>query len=180
MIFQKKHQNSGVDRKILVFMLIISLVGLDLATRALAGGGGMALKTHSQMWEAGRAQKGGPCPEPRKTRSAPSSIAKAGIPASADAEAGKKIFQKTAKPMACKMCHGNTGAGNGKLGKALNPRPRNFTCSATMKHVSPGQMFWIIKNGSKRTGMVAHGKTLSDKQIWDVVKFIDTQIVKRK
>ena len=61
MIFQKKHQNSGVDRKILVFMLIISLVGLGLATRALAGGGGMALKTHNQLWEAGGAQKGGPC-----------------------------------------------------------------------------------------------------------------------
>jgi mono/diheme cytochrome c family protein len=48
-----------------------------------------------------------------------------------------------------------------------------------MKDVSPGQMFWIIKNGSKGTGMVAHGKTLKDKQIWDVVKYIDTQFVKR-
>ncbi len=179
MILQKNHQSSTWNRKILVFMLVISLVGLGLATRALAGGG-MALKTHSQMWEAGGAQKGGPCPQPRKTRSAPGAIAKTGIPASADAEAGKKIFQKTAKPMACKICHGDTGAGNGKLGKALNPRPRNFTCSAAMKHVSPGQMFWIIKNGSKGTGMVAHGKTLSDKQIWDVVKYIDTQIIKRK
>jgi len=27
--------------------------------------------------------------------------------------------------------------------------------------------------------MVAHGKTLNDKQIWDVVKYIDTQFVKR-
>lgn len=179
MIFQKNHQNGGMDKNIIVFMFVISLVGLGLATRVLAGGG-MALKAHSQIWEAGGAQKGGPCPQPRKTRSAPGAIAKAGIPASADAEAGKKIFQKTAKPMACKMCHGNTGAGNGKLGKILNPRPRNFACSATMKHVSPGQMFWIIKNGSKGTGMVAHGKTLSDKQIWNVVKYIDTQIIKRK
>ncbi len=179
MIFQKNNQSSTWNRNMLVFMLVISLVGLGLATRALAGGG-MALKTQSQMWEAGGIQKGGPCPQPRTTRSAPGAIAKAGIPASADAEAGKKIFQKTAKPMVCKMCHGDTGAGNGKLGKVLNPRPRNFTCSATMKHVSPGQMFWIIKNGSKGTGMVAHGKTLSDKKIWDVVKYIDTQIIKRK
>jgi mono/diheme cytochrome c family protein len=48
-----------------------------------------------------------------------------------------------------------------------------------MKSVSPGQMFWVIKNGSKGTGMVAHGKKLNDKQIWDVVKYIDTQFVKR-
>ncbi len=120
-----------------------------------------------------------PCPQPRKTKSAPAHLVKASIPASASVEAGKKIFEKSAKPMACKMCHGSEGKGNGKLGKALNPRPRNFTCSDTMKHVSSGQMFWIIKNGSKGTGMVAHGKTLKDRQIWDVVKYIDTQFVKR-
>ncbi|HIE80381.1 MAG TPA: c-type cytochrome, partial [Nitrospinaceae bacterium] len=46
------------------------------------------------------------------------------------------------------------------------------TCSDTMKDVSAGQMFWIIKNGSPGTGMVAHKKTLKDKEIWDVVKYI--------
>jgi mono/diheme cytochrome c family protein len=39
-------------------------------------------------------------------------------------------------------------------------------------------MFHIIKNGSKGTGMVAHGKTLKDKQIWDVVKFVRSEWVK--
>ena len=80
--------------------------------------------------------------------------------------------------MACKMCHGDKGDGGGKLGKALKPRPRNFTCAATMKKVSAGQMFYIIKNGSKGTGMVAHKKTLKDKEIWDVVKYIRTTFVK--
>ena len=60
----------------------------------------------------------------------------------------------------------------------MKPKPRNFTCSETMKKVSAGQMFWIIKNGSKGTGMVAHGKTLKDAQIWDVVKYIRTSCVK--
>jgi len=112
------------------------------------------------------------CPQPRKTKAAPGSIAKKKIPGSADAKRGKKIFMKTAKPMACKMCHGEKGDGGGKLGAALKPKPRNFTCKATMKKVSAGQMFHIIKNGSKGTGMVGHGKTLKDGQIWDVVKFI--------
>ena len=118
------------------------------------------------------------CPQPRKTKSAPGSIAKKKIPKSADAKRGKKIYTKTAKPMACKMCHGDKGDGGGKLGGALKPKPRNFTCKATMKKVSAGQMFWIIKNGSKGTGMVAHGKTLKDKQIWDVIKYIRTSWVK--
>jgi mono/diheme cytochrome c family protein len=134
----------------------------------LAGGLLMAQSAHA----------GGTCPQPRKTKSAPPNIAGKAIPASADAAAGKTLYQKSAKPMACKMCHGENGDGNGKLGKALKPNPRNFTCQDTMKDVSPGQMFWIIKNGSKGTGMVAHGKTLSDDDIWNVIKYIRTDFLK--
>jgi mono/diheme cytochrome c family protein len=118
------------------------------------------------------------CPQPRKTKSAPGSIAKKDKTAKANKAKGKKIFQKTAKPMACQMCHGPKGDGGGKLGAALKPAPRNFACAATMKKVSAGQMFYIIKNGSKGTGMVAHGKTLKDKQIWDVVKYIREDLMK--
>ena len=112
------------------------------------------------------------CPQPRKTKDAPSNIASKDMTAKASSANGKKLFNKTAKPLACKMCHGKEGDGMGKLGKALKPNPRNFTCSETMKDVSAGQMFWIIKNGSAGTGMAAHKKTLKDKEIWDVVKYI--------
>jgi mono/diheme cytochrome c family protein len=115
---------------------------------------------------------GSNCPQPRKTKSAPSNIASLDKTTKASAENGKKIYAQGAKPLACKMCHGKKGDGMGKLGKALKPIPRNFTCSDTMKDVSAGQMFWIIKNGSPGTGMVAHKKTLKDKEIWDVVKYI--------
>jgi mono/diheme cytochrome c family protein len=118
------------------------------------------------------------CPQPRKTKAAPGSIGKKKIPASADAKNGKLIYTKKAKPMACKMCHGDKGDGGGKLGAALKPAPRNFACAATMKKVSAGQMFHIIKNGSKGTGMVAHGKTLKDKEIWDVVKYVRSTFMK--
>ena len=118
------------------------------------------------------------CPQPRKTKAEPGSIAKKDLTKKANAKNGKKIFMKTAKPMACQMCHGPKGDGGGKLGAALKPAPRNFTCAATMKKISAGQMFYIIKNGSKGTGMVAHGKTLKDKQIWDVVKYIRTTYMK--
>ena len=118
------------------------------------------------------------CPQPRKTKAAPGSIGKKKIPSSADAKNGKLIYTKKAKPMACKMCHGDQGDGGGKLGAALKPAPRNFACAATMKKVSAGQMFHIIKNGSKGTGMVAHGKTLKDKEIWDVVKYVRSTFMK--
>jgi mono/diheme cytochrome c family protein len=117
------------------------------------------------------------CPQKRKTKKAPSSLYKKDKSAKADAAAGKKIYTKTAKPMACKMCHGKKGDGGGKLGAALKPKPRNFRCAKTMKDVTPGQMFFIIKNGSKGTGMVAQ-KTLKDKDIWNVIKYIRTDLMK--
>ena len=119
---------------------------------------------------------GGKCPQPRKTKAAPGSVAKKDKTAKADAANGKKLYTKTAKPMACKMCHGDKGDGGGKLGKALKPAPRNFTCAETMKNVSAGQMFHIIKNGSAGTGMAK--QKLSDKEIWDVIKYIRTTFVK--
>ena len=128
----------------------------------------------------------GKCPQPRKTKSAPTSFVKQDKIAKANKANGKKIYHKTAKPMACKMCHGDKkdpgglGAGVGKLGAAFKSpvAPRNFKCKATMKKISAGQMFWIIKNGSKGTGMVAHKKTLKDKEIWDIIKYIRTDLMK--
>lgn len=118
------------------------------------------------------AKPSGPCPQKRKTKSAPSNIAKMDKTGRASLENGKKLYTKTARPMACKQCHGDKGNGEGKLGAVLKPNPRNFTCSETMENISVGQMFWIIKNGSAGSGMVAHKKTLKDKEIWDVVKYI--------
>ncbi|KMP10711.1 cytochrome C [Candidatus Nitromaritima sp. SCGC AAA799-A02] len=112
----------------------------------------------------------GKCPQPRKTKSAPGGISKKDNTGKADKANGKKLYEKTAKPMACKMCHGDKGAGDGKLGKALKPAPRDFTCKKTMAKISAGQMFWIIKNGSKGTGMAP--MKIKDKEIWDVIKYI--------
>jgi len=120
----------------------------------------------------------GQCPQPRNTQSAPGGIAKKDMTGKADAANGKEIYTQKAKPMACKQCHGDKGDGTGKLGKPLKPAPRNFTCAETMKDISAGQMFHIIKNGSAGTGMIAHGKTLKDKEIWDVIKYIRSEFVK--
>jgi len=121
---------------------------------------------------ANTALAGPECPQPRKTPAAPANIAGKDETGKADAANGKMLYEKTAKPMACKNCHGDNGDGAGKLGAALKPKPRNFACADTMKDISAGQMFHIIKNGSPGTGMAPHGKTLKDDEIWDVVKYI--------
>lgn len=124
----------------------------------------------------GSATAGTKCPQPRKTKAAPGGDASKDMTAKANKANGKKLYQKTAKPMACAMCHGAKGDGNGKLGAGLKPKPRNFTCAATMKDISPGQMYYIIKNGSKGTPMIK--QMLKEKQIWDVVKYIREDLMK--
>ncbi len=125
---------------------------------------------------AGSAYAGTKCPQPRKTKSAPGGDASKDMTDKANKSNGEKLYQKSAKPMACMQCHGKQGDGNGKLGAGLKPKPRNFTCAETMKDISPGQMYWIIKNGSPGTPMIK--QMLKDNEIWDVVKYIREDLMK--
>ena len=119
----------------------------------------------------------GICPQPRKTKKAPSRYIRKRNPLFAtpkNIERGKSFYQTEAKPTACKMCHGVRGNGNGRLARGLEPAPRNFTCEDTMKTLSDGQLFWVIKNGSKGTAMPSHKLTLSDKAIWQIIYYLKT------
>jgi len=117
----------------------------------------------------------GICPQSRKTEKAPSRYTLKRNPLFANKkniERGKSLYQMDAKPTACKMCHGIRGNGNGRFARGLEPAPRNFTCEDTMKSLSDGQLFWVIKNGSKGTAMPAHKFTLSDKDIWQIIHYL--------
>jgi len=117
----------------------------------------------------------GICPQKRTTRTAPGSYIEKINPIPKNPETlsrGKQLYFQTAKPTACKMCHGIRGNGNGRLAPGLEPPPRNFSCDKTMKPLSDGQLFWIIQNGSKHTAMPAHKKHLTSSQIWELVHFI--------
>jgi len=116
----------------------------------------------------------GVCPQPRKTVKAPQDFLAMTNPLPASTEivqAGKALFLQTAKPVACAMCHGNEGNGQGFMGAALVPPPRNFTCGKTMKDLPDGQLFWIIKNGSSGTGMMSFAG-LPDEQVWQLIQYI--------
>jgi len=118
----------------------------------------------------------GVCPQPRKTKSAPGKFRKMENPLpqnAANVKAGEILFQQTARPLACMNCHGIQGDGQGPMGAALDPRPRNFTCGETMKDISDGQLFWIIKKGSMGTGMMAFSG-MPDNQVWQVIQYIRT------
>jgi len=116
----------------------------------------------------------GVCLQPRKTVRAPGKFRKMPNPlpsTPANIKSGETLFQQTAQPIACMNCHGTNGDGQGPMGAALNPHPRNFSCGETMNEISDGQLFWIVKKGSPGTGMMAF-PGLSDYQIWQLIHYI--------
>ena len=118
------------------------------------------------------------CPQKRNTLTAPMEFLKKKNPLRKEPrhlKKGKVLAQIKAKPLACKQCHGMAGNGKGPMSLRMNPKPRNFTCAMTMEKISDGQLFWIIKNGSKGTSMPAY-KHLSDKKIWQLVHYIRSLI----
>ena len=116
----------------------------------------------------------GRCPQPRKTKSAPKKIYSAKNPLKPTPELieeGEALYHFDVPVMQCEKCHGKNGNGFGMMAWSLRPKPRNFLCKKSMEKVSDGQIFWIIKNGSKRTGCLPN-RSLSDDQIWKLVLYV--------
>ena len=81
--------------------------------------------------------------------------------------AGHALYQKQ-----CAGCHGDTGKGDGALGDKLNPKPPNIA-DADWKHgATDGEIFTVLRDGVKSTGMKAYGRKLTAHQLWDVVNYV--------
>ena len=114
------------------------------------------------------------CPQNRTTPDAPGKYFGLKNPLEATEKRMKKgevLYMDTAQPMQCLHCHGARGDGTGELGLQADPPARNFTCAETMKSISDGQMFWVIKNGIKGTAMPAY-PDLADWQIWVLIHYV--------
>ena len=54
----------------------------------------------------------------------------------------------------CAICHGNDGSGDTPMGDGLYPKPPDLRKPAT-QDLSDGELFWVIENGVRFTGMPA-------------------------
>ncbi len=73
----------------------------------------------------------------------------------------------------CASCHGNDGRGDTQLGRNLYPRAPDMMLPATQE-LSDGELFWIIENGVRLTGMPAWGGPGPDDDVetWELIHFI--------
>ncbi len=71
--------------------------------------------------------------------------------------AGKKLYDRH-----CAQCHRPDGRGKGKAPNLHSPEIQN---------VSPGRLFWFLKNGNLKEGMPSWSR-LPDAQRWQLVTYL--------
>ena len=84
-----------------------------------------------------------------------------------------ELLQKSARHFAdhCASCHGNDGSGATEMGRNLFPRTPDMRLDSTQK-LSDGELYYIIHNGVRWTGMPAWGMADNDQDSWTLVLFI--------
>ena len=74
----------------------------------------------------------------------------------------------------CAICHGNDGGGQTVIGGGLYPKPPDLRLPET-QNLADGELFWIIENGVRFTGMPAFsmgGEHGGMEGSWKLVHFI--------
>src|SRR5262245_53009211 len=73
----------------------------------------------------------------------------------------------------CATCHANNGSGDTEIGHGLYPRVPDMRAAATQS-LTDGELFSIIENGIRLSGMAAwgDGSAESERESWALVHFI--------
>lgn len=149
--------------KLVVWLLAaLGLLAACLSIWLLAGGTGARQAPPALETRLARALRRFATPSAARGRSNP-------VPRDAAAIAdGKAHFADH-----CATCHGNDGRGDTMFGRGMYPRPPDLRLDPTQT-LSDGELFHIIENGVRLTGMPAFGdgSPESEAASWRLVHFI--------
>ena len=80
--------------------------------------------------------------------------------------AGAKAFAMAG----CANCHGAPGVKWAKFSEGLNPDPPDL--KEVAGELDPPEIFHVVKNGIRMTGMPGFGAFVSDDDIWSIAAFV--------
>lgn len=149
------------------------LAGVVACVIAMAGGGIIFLKTRTDGFSA-RAQPG--ALERWAARQGRSMALPAGLRARVNpVPDSPEVLAQARAHWAdhCAACHSNNGSGDAGMGQRMYP-PAPDMREAETQNLTDGELFYIIQNGIRMTGMPAWGSGNShdDQDSWRLVRFI--------
>jgi mono/diheme cytochrome c family protein len=147
----------------LILLLLVVAIGLGIAAAASVLHDGLSARAKPTQMEALLARSA-------RHMAMPSNALAARNPVSASAESLRDARVHFADH--CATCHANDGGGDTMIGQGLYPKPPDLRLPATQQ-LSDGELFWIIENGVRFTGMPAFGGHHSTQEdSWKLVLFI--------
>jgi mono/diheme cytochrome c family protein len=82
------------------------------------------------------------------------------------ASQGRQVFLQS-----CAICHGADGHGETYLGRNMYPPAMDMT-SPHVQHWTDAELYWIIQNGVRLTGMPSWQSSISATDTWKLARFI--------
>lgn len=73
--------------------------------------------------------------------------------------------------MSCAQCHGLDGRKPMPIGDWMNPRVPSLH-SAEVQQMSDKEIFWVVKNGIRLSGMPGFAKLATDSEIWKMTYYV--------
>ena len=79
---------------------------------------------------------------------------------------GREVFLGS-----CAQCHGADARGDTDIGRNMYP-PAMDLSSSHVQHWTDAELFWIIQNGVRLTGMPSWKSSIADSDTWKLARFI--------
>ena len=146
-----------IAKFLVIVLLVLAVVfvaasQIDLSALPEPGARETSLATSAKRWMIGRAARG--------------SVVAAPAADASSADNGSMLYG-----MDCDDCHGKDGRHPTENGRWMYPRVPDLG-SPGVQSWSDAELFWIIKNGVRFSGMPGFAKMQNDKEIWDLVHYV--------
>ena len=139
---------------LVVVLIVIALMRFNLTALREPGPNETRLANSAKRYFIYRASRHGIPPPPKDTK--------------ASIERGSSHYG-----LDCGVCHADDGRSQRTPGLWMYPRASDLT-SKQVQSYSDQELFWIIQNGIRFTGMPAFGNVETPDHVWDLVNYVRT------